>query len=112
MNSGSSGITLSCQERPALPKASHGNIPFHLCRPSDGFRVMLAAITALETMRGLHEFGSGCPVVELSRTGLDPMPKPAQLFNFLHCGQSTTLPCKPALAIAEARGRRVPLLPK
>jgi len=24
-----------------LPKASHGNIPFHLCRPSDGFRVAL-----------------------------------------------------------------------
>ena len=39
MNSGSSGIPLA-QARPALPKASHGNIPFHLCRPSDGFRVV------------------------------------------------------------------------
>jgi hypothetical protein len=79
-------------------------------RPRRSFeKDAIAAITALETMRGLHEFGSGWPVVELSRTGLDPMPEPAQLFNFLKYGSALET------CAGNCRGGRyggVPLLPK
>jgi hypothetical protein len=131
MNSGS-GSPCRAQARQALPKASHGNIPFHLCTPSL-WPELRSPIKAPRHQAGSHAFSmphGKCRCRTLGEVRSNRVPRPLvrvqrinspssylQLCNLLQSSSSPSLHwparalrfragCRPASGNAAKRHRR------